>query len=614
MASDLQASAAVGERTGIFRPFFAVSAGFWRGESAPRAWSLTIFVLVFVVLSLAAQIGINRWNRFFFDALQRKDAGALWQGVAIILVLALLAAAFAVLLVQARMGLQVRWRQWLVGRLVQRWLAERRFYQLTIVENESSNPEGRIAEDTRLATEPLVEFFIGVINAILTAVAFLGILWTVGGTVVIVVASSRIPVPGFFVWAAIGYALVCSLAMLKFGRPLANRLEAKNGEEARFRYELTRVRESAENIALIGGDEDERARLDATFGEVASRWIAVIGQQAKMTWIINGNAVLAPVIPLLIGFPEYLVGNLSLGELMQVATAFVQVQLALNWFVENSVRIAEWFASAQRVVGLSAALDDLEASLGSSVNETILLGESPDDALRIEELVIKQRNGRLMVDAPEVTIAQGQKVLVKGESGTGKSTLIRAMAGLWPWGTGQILRPKGARIAFMPQGPYLPLGSLRRALLYPATDREVDDAELQKALHRCGLQNLAQRLDAEEPWDRILSGGERQRLAFARLLIDPPDIVIMDEATSALDELSQERMMQLLREELAAVTVISVGHRPGLEAYHDRTITLVREPGQRHATPQNERQGRLGGRHFWRNAILRFRLWPLQRP
>jgi putative ATP-binding cassette transporter len=419
-------------------------------------------------------------------------------------------------------------------------------------------------------------------------------------------------VPGFFVWAAIGYALVCSVAMLRFGRPLASRLEAKNGEEARFRYELTRVRESAENIALIGGDEDERGRLDATFAEVAARWIAVVGQQAKMTWIINGNAVLAPVIPLLIGFPKYLAGDLSLGELMQVATAFVQVQLALNWFVENSVRIAEWFASAQRVVGLNGALDDLEASLGSATNETILLGESPDASLRIENLVIKQRNGRLMVDAPEVTIEQGQKVLVKGESGTGKSTLIRAMAGLWPWGTGQILRPKGARIAFMPQGPYLPLGSLRRALLYPATDREVEDATLHKALERCGLQNLAPRLDAEEPWDRILSGGERQRLAFARLLVDPPDIVIMDEATSALDELSQERMMQLLREDLAAVTVISVGHRPGLEAYHDRTITLVREPGQRHATPQKEPQG-FGSRYFWRNLILRGRLWPVHR-
>jgi vitamin B12/bleomycin/antimicrobial peptide transport system ATP-binding/permease protein len=227
-----------------------------------------------------------------------------------------------------------------------------------------------------------------------------------------------------------------------------------------------------------------------------------------------------------------------------------------------------------------------------------VLGDSEDDSLRIEQLSITHRSGKLVIDAPEVTIPRSQKVLVKGESGTGKSTLIRAMAGLWPWGSGRILRPKGARIAFMPQRPYISLGSLRHALLYPATDRKVSDDVLHAALKRCGLSDLSDRLDDEEPWDRILSGGEQQRLAFARLLIDPPDIVIMDEATSALDELSQDRMMRLLREELAAATVLSVGHRPGLEIYHDREITLVREPGQPHAVPRGSRTGLV--RRFWR--------------
>ncbi|MBV9702599.1 MAG: ABC transporter ATP-binding protein/permease [Methylobacteriaceae bacterium] len=552
---------------------------------------MTGAVLLLVLLSLVAQIGINRWNRFFFDALQRQDGAALLVGVGIIVGLAAAAAAAAVLLVHARMRLQVRWRQWLTNHLVGRWLSERRFYQLNIVENHSSNPEYRIAEDARLATEPLVEFFVGVTNAVLTAAAFLGILWAVGGGFAVAVGGVSFAVPGFFVWVAIAYSTICSVAMVMIGRPLARRVEAKNGQEARLRYELTRVRESAENIALIGGDEDERARIGETFADVAVRWFEVIRQQAKMTWIINGNSVLAPVVPLLVGYPKYLAGGLSLGELMQVATAFLQVQVALNYLVENAIRIAEWFASAQRVVELIGALDDLDATLGDGSGETIVLGDSADDSLRIEELVIRQSNGRLMIDAPEVTVPRGQKVLVKGQSGTGKSTLIRAIAGLWPWGSGRILRPKGARIAFMPQRPYIPLGTLRHALLYPGTDREAGDDELRKALKRCGLMHFADRLDDEEPWDRIMSGGEQQRLAFARLLIDPPDIIIMDESTSALDELSQERMLQLLHDELAAATVLNVGHRPGLEAYHDREISLVREPGQRHAVPCMVRAG-----------------------
>ncbi|MBV9637614.1 MAG: ABC transporter ATP-binding protein/permease, partial [Methylobacteriaceae bacterium] len=324
----------------VGRPFFRTSLKYWRSPSWRQAWLLTGAVLLLVLLSLLAQIGINRWNRFFFDALQRKDGAALLLGVGIILGLAVAAAAAAVLLVHARMRLQVRWRQWLTNHLVGRWLSERRFYQLNIVENDSSNPEYRIAEDARLATEPLVEFFVGVTNAVLTAAAFLGILWAVGGAFTIAVGGVSLAVPGFFVWVAIAYSTICSVAMVMIGRPLARRVEAKNGQEARLRYELTRVRESAENIALIGGDEDERARIGETFADVAARWVEVIRQQAKMTWIINGNSVLAPVVPLLVGYPKYLAGELSLGELMQIATAFLQVQVALNYLVENAIRIA----------------------------------------------------------------------------------------------------------------------------------------------------------------------------------------------------------------------------------------------------------------------------------
>jgi putative ATP-binding cassette transporter len=578
--------------------FRGLVSRYWFEEKAREAWILTIGVVALALISLAVQIGINRWNRFFFDALDRRDGTSLYQGVALLIMLALAAAAAAVALVHVRMRLQVRWRQWVTRRLIGHWLADRRFYQLTIVDGEGANPEYRIADDTRMATEPFVDFVIGVMNAALTALAFIGILWTVGGALDVSVAGSQWHIPGYIVFAAVIYSAIASLATYMISRPLINRVDEKNDGEARLRYELTRVRESAETIALIGGDKDEENRLSETFSDLARRWIKVIAQQARMTWIINGNSVFAPLVPLLLGAPKYLSGSLTLGALMQIAAAFVQVQVALNWLVENAIRLAEWKASAQRVGELLVALAALDDEIGNDAGSTIVLGDSADDNIHILDLSITQRNGKLMIKDADVVIAPGEKVLVKGESGTGKSTLIRAMAGLWPWGTGQILRPKNARIAFMPQRPYIPLGTLRNALEYPSGGTPHNDGDLIMALKKCGLSHLSGQLDQDEQWARILSGGEQQRLAFARLIVNPPDIVIMDEATSALDELSQSRMMDFLLNELASATVVSVGHRPGLELYHTREINLVRQDRGRIAQARHRNYGPL--RLLWR--------------
>ena len=569
----------------VARAYFRIARGFWGGPTRRRAWFLITGVLVFALANLAAALGVNRWNRFFFDAIENKQVGLVYLGVGIIVLLAVASAAASVGLVHMRMRFALRWRQWITGHLIERWLADRRFYQLNIVGGDASNPEYRIADDVRLATEPLVDFLIGLTNAILAAVAFLGVLWAVGGSIRIGAGGSEHVIPGYMVWAAIVYSTITSLGMYFLGRPLIAAVESKNTGEAQLRYELTRVRDSAENIALIGGDEDERLRLKETFGDLATRWIRVIVRQARMTWIFNGSTVLSPAVPLLLGAPKYLAGELSLGELMQVATAFAQVQIALNWLADNAIRLAEWFASAQRVVELRRMLENLEATIGRHGSDTtVVLGPSPDDAIHFRDVSITQLDGKLMIEGADVVIPRGEKVLVKGQSGTGKSTLIRTMAGLWPWGSGKILRPEKARTAFMPQRPYMPLGTLRHALIYPALDLDVSDETLREALRRCGLTHLVERLDAEDQWDAILSGGEKQRLAFARLLVHPPDIVIMDEATSALDEVSQARMMEFLRADLAHATVVSVSHRPGLEEYFDREIHLIRVEHGGHAT------------------------------
>jgi putative ATP-binding cassette transporter len=568
------------------RHFLNIAQGYWREEKAKQAWLLTGAVAFLVLLTLGVQLGINYWNRYFYDALDRRDGAALAYGVFLALGLVAAAAAIAVCLVHVRMRLQIKWRGWLTKRLIGYWLADRRFYQMSVVENEGTNPEFRISDDTRLATEPIVDFAIGLATAVLTAAAFVGILWTVGGTIDFSIGGRNIWIPGYMVFAALTYSAVASVSTFIISRSLVQRVAEKNEGEAQLRYELTRVRESAETIALLAGDADEEARLGVTVDALLDQWVKVAVQQARMTWIINGNSVLAPIVPLLLGAPKYLSGTLSLGELMQLASAFAQVQVALNWLVENSIRLAEWNASARRVGSLSGVMKSFDERIAGDKSTTIVLADSPDSDLHIQNLSVAQANGTLMIEDTDLVVSPGEKVLIKGESGTGKSTLIRAMAGLWPWGSGTILRPANAKIEFMPQRPYMPLGTLRHALQYPSSDPGYSDDDVRDAMKKCGLEHLYDQLDKEDQWSKILSGGEQQRIAFARTLLKRPDIVIMDEATSALDELSQARVISFFENELKDATLLSVAHRPELEAYHTRDIQLIRREGDHsvHAT------------------------------
>ena len=588
--------------------FLRFAVGYWRGDARRHAWILTGAVLFFLFANLGAALAVNRWNKYFFDALERKDTATVTLAIGLVLVLAVISAATSVGLLHARMRLQVRWRRWLTRALTERWLADRHFYQLTVIGTEDAdNPEGRIAEDGRLAIELLVDFSLGVLNALLAAISFISILWVVGGAITI----AGYTIPGYMVFACVIYSTLTTLAMYLLGKRLVNRVEQKAAAEAQFRYELTRVKDNAETIALIGGDDDERGRLDETYSHLFRRWIRVIVWQGRMTWLNGANLVLAPVVPLLLGAPKYLNGELSLGSLMQAATAFAQVQVALNWLADNAIRLADWFASSRRVSQLTDAIGRLEQSLGPiGQSEGIEIGASPDGNIHLRGLDIEQYDGTLMIDDAEAIVKPGEKVLVKGDSGTGKSTLIRAMAGLWPWGSGKILKPEGAEFAFMPQRPYFPLGTLRQALLYPFAEQKVEEEKIADALTRCGLDHLIPRLDEVESWSQVLSGGEQQRAAFARVMIRPPDILIMDEPTSSLDELSQFRMMEYMRDFLPKTTVIHVGHRPGLEPFHDREIKLVRKVRGGPATTEGgteKKQSPKSRRAIFSRALQRFR-------
>lgn len=576
------------------RRFFVVALPFWSGETRWRAWGLTIVVLTFVAAQIATAVGVNAWNRLFFDALEKRDVAAAWSVAAWLPLLIAVSALTLSALVISRMLLQMRWREYLTRRLAGWWIADQRYYRLQFVAREQAAPEYRIAEDVRLAIEPLVEFAIGLISAAVTAATFAAILWHVAGSARFMLAGVEIVIPSYMALAAIGYALVASLAAYLTGRPLVARIAAKNEAEARFRAEMTRLRENAESIALIRGDADERGSVGENYGRVVAAWLRVIKQQGVIALVLNTNGALFPIVPLLLIAPKYLSGDVSLGAVMQVVAAFSAVQAALIWFVDNFVRLAEWFASVTRVDELQEALEGLDVGTIMEGETHIDMKESADGAIHIDRLSIAHSNGRAVITDASVVIGLGEKVLIVGESGTGKSTLIRALAGLWPWGSGSIALPAGKSLAFVPQKPYLPIGTLRTVLLYPEAEKPVPDHIVLAALRRCGLSYLAKRLDDQDKWDRILSGGERQRVAFARLVIQRPDIIIMDEATSALDEDSQNALLGLFEAELAHATVISVGHRPGLEDFHDRKITLEKRHAGAHLS------SRRLGKSLWR--------------
>ncbi|MCZ8183590.1 MAG: ABC transporter ATP-binding protein/permease [Beijerinckiaceae bacterium] len=560
--------------------FLTLCRGFWKGRTAPLAWGLSLGLVALVLLTLGAQVAMNSWHRTFFDALENKNWPALIGAMWMLPLFILWYTAVMTGQVLSRMSLQLRWREWLTEFLLARWIDRQRYYRLQFTLVDQGAPEYRIAEDVRLAIDQLVDFVLGFLGAVFSAITFAAILWQVAGSYSFKIGSTSITIPAYMAVAAVLYAAIVTALITWVGRPLIDRVAFKNEREARFRADMTRLRENAESVALMRGDPGERATIRTRFDDVRSAWFSIIRQQGIVGLVLNTNGALFPLLPVLLVTPKYLSGALTLGAVMQVVAAFTAVQAALIWFVDHFVKIAEWYASVRRVDELLGALGDLDMAPPPQAGPGIRIDTHPGRAILLENLEVLHRTGVTVIAESSVRIEQGEKILFSGASGTGKSTLIRALAGLWPWGAGRIRLPEGARIAFVPQKAYIPIGTLRQVLAYPMPSHNFTSAELAEALRRCGLGDVAGRLDEAEHWDSVLSGGERQRLAFARVLLAQPDILILDEATSALDEAGQEEMLRLISEAFAHATVISVGHRTGLAAYHERRITLIgRETG-----------------------------------
>jgi len=560
--------------------FWISARGFWGKSGDKLAWVFSIGLVILIVTNVGFQYGINVWNRAIFDAIEKRDAASVYYLTAVFFPLAIGSVVLGVAQVFARMGIQRHWRAWLTNSVVSRWLTGGRYYQLNLVGGDHQNPEYRIAEDLRIATDAPVDFAAGVTSAFLSAMTFIVVLWTIGGALTVTVAESTVTIPGFLVIAAVLYAALASGSIMTIGRRFVQVSEDKNQAEAEFRYTLTRVRENGESIALLGGEQEERDGIDRTFTKVLRQWARLAGQHMRTTLVSQGSSLIAPVVPLLLCAPKFLDGSMTLGQVMQAASAFTIVQSAFGWLVDNYPRLADWNACARRIASLMMSLDGLErAERGDGVGR-IKRGETEGNAiLGLHDLSVTLDDGTAVVGEAEVVIEPGERLLVAGESGTGKSTLVRAIAGLWPWGGGSVNFHPDRRLFMLPQKPYVPSGTLRRAAAYPAAAEDWTVEQIGEALDKVGLAHLKEKIEEVAPWDQTLSGGEKQRLAFARLFLHRPDIIVLDEATSALDAKSQDKMMEMMNRELPLATIVSVAHRAELEAFHSRKIVLERRKG-----------------------------------
>ncbi len=544
---------------------------YWSSEDRWAGRGLLLLVIGLNLGIVYINVLLNQWNNAFYNALQDKDYAVFWSQLVRFTWLAALFIVAAVYQIYLNQMLQIRWRRWLTERYLRAWLADGAYYRLQLTAAETDNPDQRIAEDLRLFVGATLTLGIGGMRAVVTLVAFLGILWGLSGSMTIPVGAGW-TIPGYMVWAALLYAIVGTWLTNLIGRPLVRLNFDQQRYEADFRFGLVRFRENAEGVALYRGEADELRTFRDRFGEVVGNWWAIMRQQKRLTWFTAGYGQAAIIFPFVVAAPRYFRGEIPLGGLMQVASAFGQVQDSLSFIISAYTDIAQWRSVVQRLVGFERALARMRAeSAGDGVRRTPGAGE----ALALDRVDLKLPGGGPLLEGATLDFQPGDSALISGPSGVGKSTLFRAIAGIWPFGSGKISLPRDGHVLFLPQKPYLPIGTLREVVSYPTPPGGIDDAALREALEAVGLPALAGRLGEPAHWALALSPGEQQRIAFARALVQKPAWLFLDEATSALDEASEVRLYTLLRQRLPGVTLVSVGHRSTLRPFHARSLVVT---------------------------------------
>ena len=555
------------------REFSRIAFPYFRSEDGFAGRVLLGTVIALQLFQVWLNVRFNTWYKTFYDALQNKDWDTfIWQ----LGVFALLAAFFiaaAVYQLYLQQWLQIRWRRWLTTRYLGRWLSDGTHYRMRLKGDAADNPDQRIADDIKQFINQTLDIGISLLGSIVTLISFVVILWTLSSGNPLVIGSHSFTIPGYLVWAALIYATLGTWVTHLVGRPLIKLNFDQQRYEADFRFSLVRLRENAEEVTLLSGERAEEERLSDRFARVVGNWYGIMQRTKQLTFLTAGYSQVAVIFPFLVVSPLYFTGSMMLGGLMQIASAFGQVQGALSFFVKAYSDIADWKAVLNRLAGFDASIDWAQ-SLDDQAPRVEHVADGGATHLHADDLVVSLPNGQEIVRASDLRIAPAERVLVTGPSGSGKTSLFRALGGVWPFGSGNIRIPHGANVLVLPQKPYLPLGTLRGALAYPGPQEAFSPEEIEEVLNAVGLEHLRDGLDETAYWSDRLSVGEQQRLSVARALLQKPDWLFLDEATSALDEQSEAMLYRLMLERLPDAAIVSIAHRSSLVVFHDRFLEL----------------------------------------
>jgi vitamin B12/bleomycin/antimicrobial peptide transport system ATP-binding/permease protein len=568
-----------------------IAAPYFRSEDKWAGRSLLAAVIAIELAVVFLTVLFNRWNNIFYNALQERNQAVFTYQIAYFCVLATFYIALKVYQLYLNQWLQIRWRRWMTARYLGGWLHDANHYRMQLLGDAADNPDQRIAEDTQRFVEQTLALGIGLLSAVVTLGSFVVILWNLSNEAPLHLFGKDIPIPGYLVLGALIYALVGTLLTYLIGRPLVELNFQQQRFEGDFRFNLVRTRENAEQIALLRGEPAERSRLLSRFGAVVDNWLGIMQRTKKLTAFTATYSQVSIIVPYVLIAPAYFADKIQLGGMMQTANAFSSVQDALSFFIASYRTLAEWQSVVARLSGFETAIANA-TTLATSAN-TIDIEPSPGSAaIDLRHLDVRLPNGSPLVSTDSFSFRANERTLITGPSGSGKSTLFRAIAGIWPFGTGTIAIPARASLMMLPQRPYLPGGSLQAAIVYPAEASAYGSDQVREALISVGLPKLASQLGEEGHWNRTLSLGEQQRLGLARALLHAPQYLFLDEATASLDETSEAALYRLIKERLPATTIVSIGHRSTLEAFHQRDVVLTRN-GDRFALQNKSRDREL---------------------
>jgi putative ATP-binding cassette transporter len=567
----------------FLRDAWMLSRPYFRSEERWSARGLLAVIIGLNLLMVGMTVVLNFWNGAFYDALQHKDWQAflqllLWYrrdptgffgimpGFLEVVALYIVVAVYRVYLNQ---WLQIRWRRWMTRRFIDEWMEDRVYYRISLTARSdgtgTDNPDQRISDDIRSFVGDTLSLGLDLLSSVVTMVSFLGILWALSGPITVL----GVRIPGYMLWVALVYSVVGTWLTHLVGRPLAMLNFRQQRFEADFRFALMRLRENVEGVALYGGETEEKQELGSRFVHVIQNWFGIMYRTKKLNALVAGYSQVAVIFPIVIAAPRYFAGKMQLGGLMRIVDAFGQVQGSMSWIVNNYAALAAWRAEVERLATFHRAILAARALTGHGAQ--VVEAARPDLGLHDIDLILP--DGRMLLERGNLALRAGESVAISGRSGSGKSTLFRALAGIWPFGTGQIERPAGSYL-FLPQRPYIPLGTLRHAITYPMRGTDFTDAQVEAALSEAGLAHLAPRIDESPMWAQVLSGGEQQRLAIARALLLAPDWLFLDEGTASLDPEGEREVYAALRRRLPRTTVVSITHEPAIAALHDRRLVF----------------------------------------